>query len=349
MVFRNTIHLVLVGVGLALCGCARPDDPEFQSSERVGKLAPELQKEIDKELTDKAGTYANPKLIGADHNGRLRLGQSVYQQRCVQCHGISGDGNGVVAKYMYPRPRDYRRGLFKFTSTPYGARPLREDLERTIRAGVRGTSMPDFKLLPKDQIDAVIEYVLMLTRRGEYEDSLAALVESEEVLDPELVKEESYPGVMQRWITAEAQQVSPLTPQPKFTAEHVEQGRQAFLTLGCSKCHGEDGRGQMAENIGKDAWGQSTRAADLTSGMLHGGQRPLDIYRRIYSGINGTPMPGFAQSLQSQPDTIWHLVAFVKSISNRRREGESPLPGTIKPYEVPVPAESSEAAVTSIP
>ena len=49
-------------------------------------------------------------------------------------------------------------------------------------------------------------------------------------------------------------------------------------------------------------------------------------------------MPGFASSLQSQPDTIWHLVAYVKFISNRRREGELPPPGPIKPYvlaEVP--------------
>jgi len=334
-----------IGIAL-LAGCERPADLEFVASERVTQLSADLQKKLDTELVDRSGTFAHPKLIGGDFHEKLSLGQAVYQQRCVQCHGISGDGNGPASASLYPRPRDYRKGLFKFTSTPYGARPLRSDLERTIKAGIRGTSMPDFKLLPQEEINAVIDYVLALSRRGEYEEQLAALAENEEALEPDLIKEEAFPPVLQRWVQAESQQVNPLTSQPKFTDEHVQLGKKAFLTLGCSKCHGEDGRGQMAENIGKDAWGRATRAADLTSGMLHGGPKPLDIYRRIYSGINGTPMPGFASSLQSQPDTIWHLVAYVKFISNRRREKEIPLPGAIKPYTEPVPAQPSTASVT---
>ncbi len=336
MSFRKTIGIWALGVSWLASGCERPVDPEFLSSERAGKLTAELQATLKTELVDKTGTYAHPKLIGDELGVDLAKGQAVYQLRCVQCHGISGDGAGPAAASLYPRPRDYRRGVFKFTSTPYGARPLASDLVRTVRAGIHGTSMPSFNLLPKEEIEAVVHYVLTLTRRGEYEEELTALAENEEALEQEAIQEEAFPRVMQRWNTAESQQVQQLTPQPKFTAEHVALGKQAFLTVGCAKCHGEDGRGQMSDNIGKDLWGQTTRAADLTSGMLHGGQRPLDIYRRIYSGINGTPMPGFASSLQSQPDTIWHLVAYVKYISNRRREGELPPPGPIKPY---VPAE----------
>ncbi len=48
--------------------------------------------------------------------------------------------------------------------------------------------------------------------------------------------------------------------------------------------------------------------------MLHGGRRPLDIYRRIYTGINGTPMPAFGDALADEPDTIWNLVHYVLSI-----------------------------------
>jgi hypothetical protein len=63
----------------------------------------------------------------------------------------------------------------------------------------------------------------------------------------------------------------------------------------------------------------TVRSADLTAGMFHGGSQPEDIYRRIFAGINGTPMPGFGQSLASQPDTIWDLVNFVQYISSTRR------------------------------
>ncbi|OYW20909.1 MAG: hypothetical protein B7Z55_06480, partial [Planctomycetales bacterium 12-60-4] len=90
--------------------------------------------------------------------------------------------------------------------------------------------------------------------------------------------------------------------------------------------------GQTADNRGADAWGHQTRAADLTSGMLHGGPRPEDIYLRIYNGINGTPMPGFANALKDEPDTIWDLVAYVTYVSGSRRRGESPEPGLMKPY-----------------
>ncbi|MFO0916817.1 MAG: cytochrome c [Planctomycetaceae bacterium] len=105
-----------------------------------------------------------------------------------------------------------------------------------------------------------------------------------------------------------------------------------FSAKRCSKCHGEDGRGQTADNRGADAWGFQTRAADLTSGMLHGGNRPIDIYRRIHNGINGTPMPSFANALKSEPDTIWDLVAYVLLVSNERRSGNIPRPGLLRPY-----------------
>jgi mono/diheme cytochrome c family protein len=336
------LHLALMAglLNLALlAGCERPPEPEFLSSVRVQALTPELQVALKKELVGETGTFAHPQSIDDRSSIDLAKGQAVYQDRCVQCHGISGDGDGPAAAYLYPRPRDYRKGLFKFTSTPYGFRPLRSDLERTIREGVRGTSMPAFALLPKDELQAVLDYVLMLTHRGEFEEGLVNLADAEEAIEPDLVDEEVLPRVIQRWEQAESQQVQPFTPQPKFTEEHVALGKKAFLTIGCAKCHGEDGRGQMAENIGQDAWGRTTRAADLTSGMLHGGPQPIDIYRRIYSGINGTPMPSFASALQTQPDTIWHLVAYVKHVSSRRREGEVPHPGTIKPY---VPAEESQ-------
>ncbi len=77
--------------------------------------------------------------------------------------------------------------------------------------------------------------------------------------------------------------------------------------------------------------------------MLHGGQEPIDIYRRIQNGINGSPMPGFQSALQSEPDTMWDLVAYVLHISNRRREGEAVPAGLIKPYNTAVPAEGAAA------
>jgi mono/diheme cytochrome c family protein len=200
--------------------------------------------------------------------------------------------------------------------------------------------MPGFNLLPDQDQQAVVDYVLMLTRRGEFEQQLVELADAEDAIEADVVKDDLIPTVLNRWNEAIAAEVLPVTPQPRFTTEHVERGKKAFLTKGCSKCHGEDGRGQTKDNRGTDGWGYPTRAADLTSGMLHGGNRPVDIYRRIYGGINGTPMPSFAILLKDEPETIWDLVAYVASVSGRRRKGEIPEPGPINPY---VPADAAPA------
>lgn len=333
--------LLLAGV----VGCQRSDVTQFTPSQAAQKLSAELQQAVHEELEQRTGDFRQPKMLAhADekHGDPIR-GQAVYQERCVQCHGVSGDGDGPSAKYMYPRPRDYRKGIFKFTSTPYGYHPLRSDLVRTVRMGVRGTSMPSFGLLPDEELESVVDYVVMLARRGEFEEQLVALAESEESVDANVVHDELAPSVLNLWRMGEAAEVSPLTPRPRFTSEHVERGRKAFLTKGCSKCHDQDGRGQALENLAmKDVWGFPTRAADLTSGMLHGGNRPLDVYRRIYSGVNGTPMPSSAAALANEPDTLWDLVAFVLSISNTRRAGAIPAPGAIHPYGR-APAAAEEA------
>src|SRR5262249_47806440 len=52
-------------------------------------------------------------------------GYSLYRLHCLHCHGVSGAGDGPTASFLYPRPRDYRKGLFKFTSTPTGVKPTR--------------------------------------------------------------------------------------------------------------------------------------------------------------------------------------------------------------------------------
>ena len=302
----------------------------------VEKLSPELQKEVETVVVDNAGTAVKPQLVSKgkpdfDFALHLKHGQAVYMRRCVQCHGVNGDGDGPAAKYMYPRPRDYTRGIFKFTSTPYGGKPRRDDLLATLRRGVTGTSMPEFRLLPQKDLEAVVDYVVVLSQRGELEYQLAMEAEAAEELDPDYIPD-FIGDVARKWNEAESTLTQPLTPQPELNMERVALGREAFLSKGCSKCHGEDGRGHTKDNIGNDSWGHPTRAADLTSGMLHGGQEPIDIYRRILNGINGSPMPGFKSALQSEPETIWNLVSYVLHVSGRRREGEAISAGLTKPY-----------------
>jgi len=329
-----------IAIGATIChlaflavGCARLPEPSFTFSSQTQKLKPDFQKQIAKILGERCGRPLAPKLLGGTGASaalaHLKRGAEIYSRYCVQCHGVNGDGNGLAASYMIPKPRNYLLGIFKFTSTTYGSKPLREDLIRTVRRGIRGTSMPAFPLLPPKDLEAVVDYVQSLTRRGELETKLAEQAEFDEQIDeakvPEVVS-----GIVSKWEAAKGLVVYPSTPMPTFKRSNVDQGKQAFLTKGCAKCHGDDGRGMMASNVGTDAWGNPTKAADLTSGMLRGGTEALDIYRHIDSGINGTPMPSFRDTLKGEPETVWNLVSYVLHVADSRREGSMPDSGFLE-------------------
>jgi mono/diheme cytochrome c family protein len=51
---------------------------------------------------------------------------------------------------------------------------------------------------------------------------------------------------------------------------------------------------------------------NLRLGIYRFGRRPLDLYRRMHSGINGAPMPGTNGTLQ--PDEMWSLVDYIRSL-----------------------------------
>jgi mono/diheme cytochrome c family protein len=77
-----------------------------------------------------------------------------YKALCERCHGEKGDGNGKVAWYLDPSPRDFTRAAF-MNSKP------RDRFVNSIRSGVPGTSMPPWgKILDAGQADAVLGYVL---------------------------------------------------------------------------------------------------------------------------------------------------------------------------------------------
>ena len=79
--------------------------------------------------------------------GRKTGGYALYRRNCLHCHGVSGAGDGPTAPFLYPPPRDYRKGIFKFTSTPSGAPRIATISAGRSSNGLHGTSMPAFDSL----------------------------------------------------------------------------------------------------------------------------------------------------------------------------------------------------------
>jgi len=275
--------------------------------------------------------------------------QGLYRQHCMVCHGISGDGAGPIAALMNPYPRDFRNGVYKYTSTSGGAKPVPDDLERTVRQGMPGTSMPAFGTLSDEEIAALIEYLQYLSLRGETELYLMQLVVDldEYLLHVDEVIEDALAPVAGFWREAPPNVVVPPHPPPVGTSEQlaasIARGAELFTSdeARCVTCHGPDGRGD-GEQAGElyDDWNRSKKGAtleqtkqraelfrfpiqqirprDFTKGVFRGGDRPIDLYWRIYVGIKGTPMPAGGPTTGSagvlKPEDIWHVVNHVRSL-----------------------------------
>jgi mono/diheme cytochrome c family protein len=264
-----------------------------------------------------------------DVDSVLEEGSRLYRQHCLYCHGLSGDASGPTGQFLNPLPRDFRQGKFKFRSTAKkkgnkfdttdaSALASRDDLKKTIRNGVPTASMPSFTLLPDDQLDALVSYVIHLSLRGQVEYQLA--LQGVSSADPA----EELNRVAKKWI---ADNKSPYVPpeapkklswNSKNGEESWKRGRQLYVgSGGCYKCHGEDGRSSVAELVEnetmKNDWGDLIVPRNLTLGVYRGGSRPLDLYYRIRLGIAVSGMP--AANLQELSDEdVWYVVDYIMSM-----------------------------------
>jgi len=127
--------------------------------------------------------------VSAEYHAK---GGGLYRQHCSHCHGITGDGYGPTAPFLNPYPRDFRMAKFKYKSTPLRSVPTNQDLTEVLISGVPGSSMPSFRTLPDDEIEALVDYVKFLTIRGQYERYLMAelsnLDKGEPLIDLELAQ-----------------------------------------------------------------------------------------------------------------------------------------------------------------
>jgi cytochrome c oxidase cbb3-type subunit 2 len=218
-------------------------------------------------------------------------GQQVYAANCAVCHGVNGDGNGMAAHMFRVRPRDFRQGIFKFRSTPFGSLPTDDDLLQSVTHGLRWTGMVGRVDLPEADRRAAVQYLKTFSPRFATE--------------------------------APAPAVGVPTAPPK-NRELVEQGGHLYRELGCIACHGERGRGDGSAAAGlKDYWDWPTRPSDLTWRPLKRGSRPEDLYLTIATGLSGTPNLG--GSLDGRQ--IWALVYYLDSLvpPERRLPAGPPL------------------------
>jgi mono/diheme cytochrome c family protein len=273
-------------------------------------------------------------------NQTLQTGAGLFRNFCIQCHGLTGDGNGPGGRFLNPLPRDYRQGLFKFLTTEpsdTGVRPRRADLIRTIHQGLDGSSMPSFAALKNEQIEALTSYVIHLSLRGECEYLIFKVAADKKKADDFIPSEieattfDHLARLLEIWrrsnetpFVAEADPYT--TPEEKLKA--AARGHKVFLDAsqgGCAACHINYGR---TAPLQFDSWGGIVRPRNLTLATFRVSRDMDDLYARLYCGIPGVNMPSHKHLRATEDDKaknqnrLWDAIYFIRAISDplQRRE-----------------------------
>ena len=218
--------------------------------------------------------------------GNANSGKALYRRYCVGCHGAHGDGAGESAPHLDPKPRDFTKAAFKCRSTPSGSLPTDDDLYNTISRGIYNSGMPSWLPLTRQQRADLVAYIKTFSTRFQEEPPAAS--------------------------------VAIPTEQPT-SAESVKRGASLFQSMNCWSCHGKEGRGNGPSALTlTDSKGYPIRPFDFTDGShFKCGETSRDLFKDLATGLDGTPMPSFADSLK--PDQIWDIVHYIQTLNEDNR------------------------------
>jgi cytochrome c oxidase cbb3-type subunit 2 len=212
--------------------------------------------------------------------GHAAGGKPEYRRYCVGCHGQDGDGLGENAQWNDPKPRDFTAAVFKCRSTPTGTLPTDDDLANSIHRGFVTTNMPSW---------------LPLT--GQTRADLVAYIKT---FSP-------------RWSQGHGPPIA-IPPETPATVESMLRGRALFQKMECWKCHGPAGHGDgPSASTLTDSKDNPIRPYNFATGTrFKCGETNQDLYRVFMTGLDGTPMPSFADNLK--PAEAWDLVHFLRTL-----------------------------------
>jgi mono/diheme cytochrome c family protein len=241
----------------------------------------------------------------------LEQGRKTYATYCVGCHGEAGDGNGPAARFLNPKPRDFRVGRLKFASVAAGSVPRDEDYLRTINRGLAGTAMSAFNLLNEDGKRSLTFYIRRL-QTGEAEPPAAPVPIPEDPWQAEPAKgiaegQRLYHG-MASCFTCHPAYVS----RPKIAE---------FLKSYGIPVEG-DLRDHLYDAVPKESeWGADITPPNFLADRVKAGSTLEDLVRTIASGVGGTAMPSWGAALT--PDQLWGLTYYVESLIAIRGTAEA--------------------------
>lgn len=251
-----------------------------------------------------------------------------YEILCSQCHGEYRQGNGLIAEWIYPIPKNLRNPIFLRSLT-------KERAIDSITHGVKGTPMPPWgETISRDevgdQIPVLSQFEVMELTNWLYQG-----------IPPDVFVEEK--EATQKWryspddvveeMKNERNFLLPESPlnagsyfeerpnldegidqtlyyirEKYYTKENLEQGQQFFL-VNCAICHGKEGTGAGLRASSM----VEAKPRMLTNVPWIRTRDDLRLLRSIKYGVSGTAMIPWGDQTSSLQRM--QLVMFIRSLS----------------------------------
>ena len=260
---------------------------------------------------------------------------------CAQCHGVDRFGNGVIAEWIYPIPKNLHNAEFLRNLS-------KEQTVFSIMHGVKGTPMPPWAEVAADKPVDIhhSSQQMSLMNQAEIEYMVNWLFSSlpgGEVIRQatDIPKWEYTSQDVTEELTQEGGQLLPhsdhnneagaiFTRVPKFTdtgaesyyinkkfytPQNIEAGREFFLT-NCAVCHGNEADG----NSLRATVMQEAKPRILTNLDWIQSRDDLRLLRSIKYGIPGTGMTPWGDLTNSLQRL--QLVMFIRSLSQQQERRE---------------------------
>ncbi len=274
-----------------------------------------------------------------------------FSIHCVQCHGTDRQGNGAIAEWIYPIPKNLHNADFLRNLT-------KEEAIISITHGVKGTPMPPWGEVAEDkpakikkisqnmpvlsqlEIRLLVDWLYSTLPGGdvykttgvpkwEYtpQDVLKELFNEGNKLVPgpvpdkdvfDVIPDPSYPEKENYYI------------KKKFdTIENIEAGKTFFLE-NCAVCHGNEANGS---SIRAEAM-QEAKPRMLTNLDWIRTRDDLRLLRSIKYGVQGTamtPWGDFTSSLQRI-----QLVIFIRTLSGEKNLRDLLEQALYRAFDIPL-------------
>jgi len=213
--------------------------------------------------------------------GNSSNGAALYYRYCWGCHGARGNGDGENAPYVQPTPRNFVAATFKCRSTPTGMLPTDQDLYNSLGRGFITTNMPSWITLTDQNRADLVAFIKTFSPRWK----------SEKPGDP-----------------------IPVPAEPALTLSSIQHGKELYQKLECWKCHGQEGRGDgPSASTLTDSNDQPIKPYNFYTGYrFKCGTTNSDLYKIFMTGLDGTPMPSFADVVK--PEEAWDLVHYLRTL-----------------------------------